>query len=62
MPVNERVCATCGKPTKLMLAPGGKGPRAYRCIDCDFPDPMDRPDLKRLLRGQLSSPRELKQR
>ena len=38
--MSERLCAKCGQPAKLMLQPGGKGPRTYQCIHCDRPDPM----------------------
>lgn len=50
MPINERICPKCGKPTKLMLPPGGKGPRTYQCIDCDWPDPLKLSDVAILLK------------
>jgi hypothetical protein len=31
----KRDCPTCGKPMVMALPPGGKGPRALRCIECD---------------------------
>lgn len=49
MPINQRICPTCGKPVKLMLPPGGKGPRTYQCMDCDQPDPLTSAKVKRLL-------------
>lgn len=51
MPINPRICPKCGKPVKLMLPPGGKGPRTYQCIDCDRPDPLKSPEVKNLLRA-----------
>ena len=53
MPINQRICPKCGKPTKLMLQPGGKGPRTYQCIDCDRPDPLKSPEVKSLLKAFL---------
>ncbi|MBB5050055.1 hypothetical protein HNQ36_000003 [Afipia massiliensis] len=38
---------------KLMLPPGGKGPRAYQCIHCDRPDPIKSPQVKNLLDALL---------
>lgn len=60
MPMSERICGKCGKPTKLMLPIGGKGPRTHRCIHCDIPDPIERPDVKRLLQGELARQHPLK--
>lgn len=40
MTADQRICKTCGRPTKLMLPPGGDGPRTYQCIRCDRPDPL----------------------
>lgn len=51
MPMNERICGKCGKPTKLMLPPGGNGPRTYQCIKCDRPDPLKSPQVKGLLKA-----------
>lgn len=38
---------------KLMLPPGGNGPRTYQCIHCDRPDPLKSPDVQKLLDGLL---------
>lgn len=51
MPIDERICAKCGEPTKLMLPPGGNGPRTYQCIKCDRPDPIKSPHVKDLLKA-----------
>lgn len=53
MPMNERICPKCGRPVKLMLPPGGKGPRTPQCIHCDRPDPLKSPEVKGLLKGLL---------
>ncbi|WP_170978713.1 hypothetical protein [Afipia massiliensis] len=53
MPINQRICPECGKPVKLMLPPGGKGPRVYQCIHCDRPDPIKSPQVKNLLDALL---------
>lgn len=53
MPINQRICPKCGKPVKLMLPPGGKGPRTYQCIHCDRPDPIKSPQVKNLLDALL---------
>jgi hypothetical protein len=58
MPINQRLCPKCGNPTKLMLPPGGKGPRAYQCIDCDLPDPLGLPNVQGWLRGELAQTAE----
>ncbi|MBN9595498.1 MAG: hypothetical protein J0G36_09100 [Afipia sp.] len=51
VPMNQRICAKCGEPTKLMLPPGGKGPRTYQCLHCDRPDPLKSPQVKGLLKA-----------
>ena len=53
MPMNQRICVKCGEPTKLMLPPGGKGPRSYQCIKCDRPDPLKSPQVQGLLKNLL---------
>jgi hypothetical protein len=37
------------KPMSLALPPGCKGPRSMRCIECDGPDPLQRPDILNLV-------------
>jgi hypothetical protein len=49
MPISQRICAKCGEPTKLMLPPGGDGPRTYQCVKCDRPDPLQSPDVIKLV-------------
>jgi len=46
MTTNQRICKTCGHPTKLMLPPDGNGPRTFQCIHCDWPDPLKSPMAK----------------
>jgi len=46
MTTNSRICKTCGRPTKLMLPPGGDGPRQHQCLECDRPDPLHSPSAK----------------
>lgn len=46
MTTDQRICKTCGQPTKFMLQPDGKGPRTYQCIKCDRPDPLRSPVAK----------------
>lgn len=58
MPEKEHICPKCGKPLKLMLPPGGEGPRTYQCIHCDRPDPIKSPQLKKLIKGLLHEPKK----
>ena len=53
VPINRRICPKCGKPTKLLLQPGGKGPRTHQCIDCDRPDPIKSPRVQGLIKALL---------
>jgi hypothetical protein len=32
------------------------GGRKFRCIDCDVPDPLQLPEVKNLLAGELRRP------
>jgi hypothetical protein len=43
------LCSKCNKPMSLALPPGGKGPRSVRCIECEGPDPLQRPDILNLV-------------
>lgn len=54
MPINQRLCPKCGKPTKLILPPDTDGPRAFLCLDCDAGDPMKRPNVQGWLHGELA--------
>jgi hypothetical protein len=58
MPINQRICSKCGKPVKLMLPPGGKGPRTFQCIRCDRPDPIKSLEVEGLINGLLHDPKE----
>lgn len=41
----------------LALSPGGKGKRTLQCLDCERPDPLDKPDTLRWLSGELRPPK-----
>ena len=47
-------CLQCSKPMRFMLVE--KGGRKFRCIDCDGPDPLQLPELAKLLTGELQPP------
>jgi hypothetical protein len=47
-------CSQCNKPMRFMLVK--KGGRKFRCIDCDGPDPLQLPELAKLLTGELQPP------
>jgi hypothetical protein len=32
------------------------GGRKFRCIDCDIPDPLKLPEVRKLLTGELQRP------
>jgi hypothetical protein len=51
------LCLKCGQPMRLALPPGGDGPRSMRCIDCEDPDPLTRPDLAKLVDTLKFTPR-----
>jgi hypothetical protein len=46
-------CPNCGANLTLALPPGGKGPRAFRCFDCELPDPLKSDKVSGWLRGEL---------
>jgi hypothetical protein len=46
---STNLCSKCNKPMSLALPPGGNGPRSMRCIECDGPDPLTRPDVVNLV-------------
>ena len=58
MTTNQRICKTCGRPTKLLLQPDGDGPRSYQCLRCDRPDPLKLPRVNKLVKGLLHEPKE----
>jgi hypothetical protein len=47
-------CLQCNKPMRFMLVK--KGGRKFSCIDCDGPDPLQLPELAKLLTGELQPP------
>ena len=48
------ICPTCHKSMRLALVRGMRG-RKYQCIDCDGEDPLQSPDIAKLL-DQLRPP------
>jgi hypothetical protein len=46
-------CPKCKKPMTLSLPPNGRGERAWRCPDCDRPDPMQSEEAQGWLKGEL---------
>jgi hypothetical protein len=40
---------------KFMLIKSGS--RKFRCIDCDVPDPLELPEVEKLLLGALRPPK-----
>jgi hypothetical protein len=47
-------CPKCNKPMRFMLVKTGG--RRFRCIDCDVPDPINSPEVTKLLTGELAPP------
>jgi hypothetical protein len=41
----------------LALPPGGKGQRAFQCIDCERPDPLKSEKATGWLRSELQPPK-----
>jgi hypothetical protein len=56
MPKNPppSTCSKCNKPMRFMLVK--MGGRKFRCIDCDVPDPLQLPEVTKLLTGALRPP------
>jgi hypothetical protein len=50
-------CPRCGAYLILALPPGGKGPRAFQCFDCDRPDPLRTEQAVGWLKGELQPPK-----
>lgn len=48
------LCLKCRKPMHFMLVKTGG--RKFRCINCDVPDPLKIPEVKKLLAGELRPP------
>lgn len=51
------VCPYCKLQMKFALPQGGKGLRVYRCLDCEDTDPLEPPDVKGWLEGELRPPK-----
>jgi hypothetical protein len=47
-------CPKCAKPMRFMVVKTGG--RKFRCIDCDVPDPLQAPEVTKLLKGELRRP------
>jgi len=43
-------CPDCGAYLTLALPPDGNGPRTFQCLDCNRPDPLNRPRNRLALR------------
>jgi hypothetical protein len=43
-------CSKCSKPMRFMVVKTGG--RKFRCIDCDVPDPLQAPEMIKLLGGE----------
>ena len=54
----RKLCPTCKKPMSFALPPGGKGPRAMRCMDCAGPDPLKSGEASRWVNSPLKPPRD----
>jgi hypothetical protein len=50
-------CEHCGGVMVLMLPVDGKGPGAFRCLECDQIDPLKLPSIAAWLAGELRPPR-----
>jgi hypothetical protein len=48
-------CPECNKPMQFILVKTGG--RKFRCIDCDGGDPLQLPEVKKLLSGALRPPK-----
>jgi hypothetical protein len=44
-------CPKCSKPMRFILVKTGG--RKFRCIDCEVPDPLKRPEVTKFLKGSL---------
>ncbi|MBV9530796.1 MAG: hypothetical protein JO283_06940 [Bradyrhizobium sp.] len=51
-------CPICNKPMEFLLPPGGAGPRTFRCLDCDRPDPLQSERVKRWVESELGRVKE----
>ena len=47
-------CPKCRKAMRFMLVKSGG--RKFRCVGCDVPDPLQLPEINKLLLGTLNPP------
>jgi hypothetical protein len=45
-----KICPTCRNAMPLLLVRGVRG-RRYQCLDCSSEDPLQSPDLRKLLQN-----------
>jgi hypothetical protein len=50
-------CPGCGAYLILALPPGGKGKRAFQCLECDRTDPLKTDTAKGWLKSELQPPK-----
>ena len=50
-------CPECGAFLILALPPGGKGPCAFQCLDCERPGPLKTEQAKGWLNSELQPPK-----
>jgi hypothetical protein len=50
-------CPQCGSLMSLASAPGGKGPRSMRCLQCEGLDPLKASEVGGWLKGELQPPK-----
>jgi hypothetical protein len=50
-------CPQCGSLMRLALAPGGKGARSLRCLQCEGLDPLKASEVAGWLKGELQPPK-----
>jgi hypothetical protein len=53
----DRRCEHCGGLMVLVLPVDGKGPGAFRCLECDQIDPLKLPSITAWLVGELRPPK-----
>jgi hypothetical protein len=45
-----KICPTCRNAMSLLLVKGARG-RKYQCLDCSGEDPLQSPDIRKLLQN-----------
>ena len=50
-------CPNCEAHLTLALPPGGDGPRIFRCLECDGPDPLKNDKVTGWLKSELQPPK-----